>query len=263
MLSDITPLIMTRDEEANLARTLSMLTWAREVVVVDSMSTDGTETIARSFANVRFVRRSMDTIAAQWNHGLSLAATPWVLALDADHVVSHALVEELRTLEPSSAVAAYRARFVYMIHGRPLRASLYPPREVLLRRERCTFWQDGHTQRVRVEGAVGELHSTIAHDDRKPFPRFVERQRKYMRQEARKLRGGSPASLAGRLRKMIVVAPMAVLLHTLFVKRLILDGWPGLVYTFERVVAELILSRELLRRVESSDRPSPAGPSSS
>jgi hypothetical protein len=39
-----------------------------------------------------------------------------------------------------------------------------------------------------------------------------------------------------------------VLVHTLFVKGLILDGIPGLRYTFERVVAEAILSWELIKR---------------
>jgi hypothetical protein len=93
------------------------------------------------------------------------------------------------------------------------------------------------------------LHDRIIHDDRKSFARFVERQKRYMREEAEKLRHADPRSLspAGRIRKLIVVAPFAVLVHTLFVKGLILDGLPGLRYTWERFVAELILSRELMR----------------
>ena len=80
--------------------------------------------------------------------------------------------------------------------------------------------------------------------------RFVDRQKRYMREEAEKLRQANPLSLtaAGRVRKLIVIAPFAVVFHTLFVKGLILDGVAGWKYTWERFVAELILSRELLRR---------------
>jgi glycosyltransferase involved in cell wall biosynthesis len=249
MRDEVTPLVLTRDEEANIGRTLAALAWAREVVVVDSLSTDRTVEIARSFPNVRVLQREIDTIANQWNFGLDAITTPWVLSLDADHVVPASLATELDALRLPDDVAACIARFAYAVDGKTLRGSLYPPREVLLRRSHCRFWQDGHTQRVRCEGATRELSSLIVHDDRKSFRRFLERQRKYMKQEAAKLRSADPVTLnlAARVRRLVVVAPFAVVVHSLFVKGLILDGWPGLRYAFERFVAECMLSRELLR----------------
>ena len=245
-LDDITPVVLTRDEEPNIGRTLAQLAWAREVVVVDSFSTDRTLEIARQFPNVRVLQREFDTLAGQSNFGIAAAATDWVMLLDADYFVPDAFAEELRGLNPTAR--AYIAGFRYAVHGKPLRASLYPPRVVLLHRKHASVWQDGHAHRVRVDGETGALRAKIVHDDRKSFARFVERQRKYMRQEAEKLRTADPKTLnlAARLRKLIVVAPVAVVIHTLFVRGVILDGWPGLVYTFERLTAELILSRELL-----------------
>jgi len=107
---------------------------------------------------------------------------------------------------------------------------------------------DGHTQRVVVEGPVGCLQERIIHDDRKPLRRFIQRQRRYMRDEAIKLLNTDwrDLSIAGRIRRLRVVAPFVVPIYTLFVRRLILDGWPGLYYTFERTLAELILSWELI-----------------
>ena len=249
-LSDVTPLILTRDEEPNLARTLAQLTWAEDIVLVDSFSTDATVDIARRFPNVRVFQREMDSLAGQSNYGLQQARTPWVLLLDADYYVPAELVAELRALEPAPGVRAYRGTFRYAVDGKPLRASLYPPRIVLLHREHATVWQDGHAHRVSVDGEVGTLATKIVHDDRKSFARFVDRQKRYMREEAEKLRQANPLSLtaAGRVRKLIVIAPLAVVFHTLFVKGLILDGVAGWKYTWERFVAELILSRELLRR---------------
>jgi hypothetical protein len=68
-----------------------------------------------------------------------------------------------------------------------------------------------------------------------------------MRDEAAKIRRGEGLNFAGRLRKLRVIAPFAVVFQTLVMQRLILDGRAGLRYAWERFVAELILSRELFR----------------
>jgi len=250
LLDQITPLILTRDEEANIGRTLAQLTWASDVVIVDSLSTDRTLEIARSFPNVRVFQRELDTLAQQTTYGLQQVRTPWVLLLDADYFVPDSFADEARALQPSSNVRAYRAAFDYAVNGRKLRASLYPPRIVLLHRDHTTVWQDGHTPRFLADGDVGTLRTKLVHDDRKDFARFLARQKKYMREEADKLRHADPRALttAGRVRRLIVIAPFAVVLHTLFVKGLILDGRAGLRYVWERFVAEVMLSRELLRR---------------
>ena len=259
MIDQVTPVILAGDEEANIARTLGQLSWARQVIVCDSHSKDATVEIARRFPNVRVVRRPLDNLADQWTFAVSEARTPWVLTLDADYFVPDAAAREIASLSPAAGIGGYEASFVYAIGGRPLRASLYPPRAVLLRRDRSSFYMDGHTQRVRVEGEVEKLHEKLVHDDRKPMSRLIARQRRYMRDEARKLREADPTTLntASKIRKLIVVAPVVVPLYTLFAKGLILDGWRGIQYTFERTVAEIMLSIELLKRggARSSDRP--------
>jgi glycosyltransferase involved in cell wall biosynthesis len=245
--AEVTPVILTLNEQENIGRTLAQLSWAKDVVVVDSISSDDTVAIAKSFPNVRVIERPFDDLASQWSFAATQAQTKWVLSLDADYFVPEAFVEELRRLEPPANVGGYTAPFRYAIHGRRLRASLYPAHVVLFRRDAGTFYMDGHTQRIRIAGATDALHERLVHDDRKPFRRFLQRQRVYMRAEAEKIRCGESLNFAARVRKLRVVAPFAVLLQTLFVKGLILDGIPGLVYTFERVVAEVILSIELLR----------------
>ena len=248
MLVEITPLILTKDEEPNIGRTLAQLAWASDVVVVDSFSSDATVEIARRFPNVRLLQRAFDEHAKQWTFGQQQVRTPWFLALDADYFVPEELVREMEALAPGES-RGFRASFRYAINGRVLRASLYPPRVVLAATTHSTFWQDGHTQRIAVDGEVDDLKAPIIHDDRKSFRSFVARQKKYMAQEAEKLRLRDPRSLGlpGRVRKLVFVAPLAVLVHTLFVKGLILDGRAGLRYAWERFVAEVILSRELLR----------------
>lgn len=263
MLDDITPVILTGNEERNIVRCLQRLTWAKDVVVVDSVSTDATVALAQTFPNVRVFPRPCDTLAKQWSFAVEETGirTPWVLALDADYLLTPELVDELRTLDPSTKIAAYIIRFIYAIHGHLLRGSLYPPRPTLLRTGRFSFYQDGHTHRVNANGLLGTLRSPIIHDDRKGVGRFITRQLRYMDDEAEKLRAmPGRGTMRDRIRRMRIVAPPLVLLHTLFVKGVIRDGWPGIFYALERTVAELILSmilidRDLRRIARSSDRP--------
>ncbi len=259
MLDQITPLILTYNEEPNLHRLLSQLRWARRVVVLDSGSTDETVRIANSFPNVVVLERAFDSHAAQWNHGILASGmdTPWVLALDADYVITEAAVKEISSLNPAESVAGYRAAFRYCIQGYPLSGSLYPPVTVLFRRERARYVQEGHTQRLHLDGEVRSLASVLDHDDRKPLSRWLSSQEKYATLEARMLLQSTWGGLRwqDRLRTLLVVTPWLVPIYTLTVKRCILDGKAGWYYALQRGIAEAILSLKLLESyLSESDR---------
>lgn len=250
MLDRITPLILTYDEDANIARVLDRLTWARRIVVVDSGSTDGTLEMLARYPNVEVIQRPFDTFAGQCNFGLEQVRTEWVLSLDADYVLSKDLVGEIQALPEDADVVGYRARFVYCIGGSPLRATLYPPRAVLYRKHRAQYDADGHGHRVHVDGLVGDLHGVIYHDDRKPLARWMRNQGKYAKLEADKLLSTSPKRLGrvDRLRRLGWVVPFLTPAYCLLYKLLLLDGRAGLYYTLQRTYAELLLALELLDR---------------
>jgi glycosyltransferase involved in cell wall biosynthesis len=266
-VNDVTGLILTFNEAPNIARTLAPLSWLREIVIVDSLSTDGTTEIAAAFPNVRVFKRAFTTHAEQWNFGLEQTgiATEWVLALDADYVVTEGLSRELKALQPEPGVAGFAASFDYCIDGQPLRGTAYPPVTVLFRRERARYAQDGHTQRVRLDGVVRPLASRIQHDDRKSLRHWLAAQARYMALEADKLAASPPGELglADQLRRWIVVAPPAMFVYCYVVRGGILDGKAGLFYALQRAASELILSLFLVRRAMPSSpaaRTGPGGP---
>ena len=256
MLDQVTPLILTFNEAPNLGRTLERLHWAKDVVVVDSFSTDETMAIASRFANVRVFQRKFEAHSHQWNFGVKETgiSTEWVLALDADYILSDDLLREIQALVPEADIAGYRASFRYCIEGRPLRATVYTPLTVLFRRELAVYAQDGHTQRVKVEGRIAALNGSIFHDDRKTLSHWVASQDRYMRLEAEKLIKAHWSALgwSGRIRKLRVAAPFAMLFYCLFLQGLVLDGRAGLFYAFQRAFAELLLSLHLLKHDLSS-----------
>ena len=252
MLKQITPLILTFNEAPNIGRTLDRLSWASDIVIVDSNSADETRAIAARYPSVRVFERAFTTHAEQWNFGLKDTGieTDWVLALDADFVLTDDVISEMAALSPSPDVGGYRASFTYCINGRPLRSGVYPPVMVLYRRDSAVYVQDGHTQRVRVDRAALPLSSKILHDDRKPLSHWIAAQVRYMRLEADKLATAPDSSLAmaDRVRKWIVIAPPLIFLRCLFIGGGIFDGWPGLFYALQRATAELILSVSIVER---------------
>lgn len=258
MLMHVTPLILTRNEAPNIARSLAKLSWAREVVIVDSMSTDDTR--ARAIAahpGVRWFERPFTTHAEQWNFGLMETgiSTPWVLALDADYILTDPLIDELGALVPPPDIHGYVVSFRYCINGRPLRSGVYPPVTALYRRSSARYVDDGHTQRVSIAGATGTLTNVVHHDDRKPLSHWLASQSRYMQLEADKLER-TPArdlSRADRARKMIVIAPPAMFLYCWIGKGGIFEGWPGLFYALQRAAAELILSLNVVDRIVNRD----------
>ena len=252
VLADITPVVLTFNEAANIGRSLERLNWAQQVVIVDSGSTDETLAIAGRFPNVRVVHRPFDSHAAQWRFAVNDTgiSTGWILRLDADYMVEPALREEIAALAPMPQTAAYQIGFTYCIAGKPLRASLYPALPVLFRRGTESFVADGHTEKLRIDGPVVLLRNRLLHDDRKSLERWLQSQSRYQAIEADKLAAQpwSELSWADRLRCTRVLGPLAVAVHCLLVKGLMFDGAAGLHYTAQRVTADLILSMHLLQR---------------
>src|SRR5690348_6286896 len=189
MLDQITPLILTYNEAPNIGRTLAALARARDIVVVDSFSNDETLEIAASFPQVRVFQRAFDSHRNQWEFGLRETGikTDWVLALDADYIVTQQAAGELKSLRPETATAAYRAKFIYCIHGKQLRSGVYPPVTILYRREAASYVEDGHTQRVVIDGYVEELGAPLLHDDRKSLRRWLASQVRYAELERERL----------------------------------------------------------------------------
>jgi glycosyltransferase involved in cell wall biosynthesis len=247
-LEQITPMILTYNEEANLQDTLDRLRWAKQILLVDSFSTDRTLDIASGFPQVRVVQRQFDHFADQCNFGLEQVDSPWVLSLDADYKCDDAFAAELAELD--GIADGYQARFLYGIYGKPLRGTLYPPRVVLYRAAHARYHRDGHAHRVTIDGQLGRIKTAILHDDWKSLTVWLAAQVRYANHEAEKLLNLTAAGFGwkDRIRTSILLAAPLTLVYCLIYKRLLLDGWRGVFYSLQRVFAELVLSLVLLDR---------------
>lgn len=245
----LSALVITFNEEANISRTLRSISWVPYVLVLDSGSTDNTLKIVSSFGNVHIAYRQFDSFANQCNYGLSCLTSKWILSLDADFVLTEGITHEiidLLTCHTDSIQArldGYSIRFGYCVNGKKIRSGLYPERTCLYRRSAAKYLDEGHGHRVSVEGRVGRLRNIILHDDRKPLDIWLMNQRKYQAIEARELikQKFSKLTFQDWIRKYTCLAPVMALILSYIIKGGFLDGSEGIVYAYQRFIAEALL----------------------
>jgi glycosyltransferase involved in cell wall biosynthesis len=151
--------IITCNEERNLARTLASVSFAGEVVVVDSGSTDRTVAIAEA-AGARVLQRGWPGFAAQKNFAIQQCTGDWILSLDADEELTPELQAQIEVLLPTNPPAdAYFLNRRNLFLGRWMRfGGYYPdPKLRLFRRATANFT-------AAPQFADRPVHETIAFD---------------------------------------------------------------------------------------------------
>jgi glycosyltransferase involved in cell wall biosynthesis len=219
--------VITRDEQANLARALESVRWADEILVVDCGSTDDTVAIARRFG-ARVIVRDWPGYVEQKNHAADAAAHDWILSLDADERVSDALAAEIRSLlRAVPAAAGYRIPRVSYYLGRWIRTtSWYPDYQLRLYDRRRARWHGRHVHEgVRVEGEPGVLTCELEHYSYRDVSHHLEKMSLYAALAARGLHEQGRTATVGEL----VLAPALTFITNYVLRRGFRDGRVGFI----------------------------------
>jgi glycosyltransferase involved in cell wall biosynthesis len=224
--------IVTLNEEANLPRTLASVTWADEIVVVDSGSTDGTRAAVQSYG-ARFVTEPWRGFAAQKNFALSLCTSEWVLSLDADESVSPELAASIQR-----AIAAAPSGTAYMLPrrnfflGRWIRhGGYYPDAKLrLFPRGQGTFQETPVHETVAFAGKVETLDGDLLHDAYPTLSSYLDHMQRYSTLGAgiAIARGRTGQNLLSFLGG-VLLNPLATFVYNYMLRAGFLDGREGLV----------------------------------
>ncbi len=185
----ISVLILTLNEEANIAACLDAVKWSDDVVVFDSNSTDRTVEIATAFG-ARVFSRKFDNERDHRKASIQLGFKhPWVFNPDADEICTPALRDEMLDVisQPGRPEVAYRCRFKNMFMGKWIRhSSMYPTWVVrLLRPDKLRFEREINLRYV-PDGPEGRLRAHFEHYSfNNGFQAWFEKHNRYSSAEAR------------------------------------------------------------------------------
>ena len=93
----VTAIIPTYNEEANIESAIENVSFADEILIIDSFSTDKTISLAEKY-NVKIIQRKFDNFSSQKNHAISEATNNWILMLDADERFSESAIKEILSI---------------------------------------------------------------------------------------------------------------------------------------------------------------------
>jgi glycosyltransferase involved in cell wall biosynthesis len=226
----ISLVLIARNEEKDLPACLkSAKGLVSEIVVADSMSTDDTGMIARSFG-ARVERRRFDSYAGQKNFALGLATNDWALHLDPDETLTPELKAEILALfeKGEPPCDAYSIPYINFFLGQRMRhAGLDGERHIrLFRKSKASFGGGLVHEGVVVTGNIGELAQHIEHRSYPDLEEYLEKFNSYTTLAARKMHD------AGVKFSMLKIAAVPFEFAKRYIMRLgFLDGFAGLAWS--------------------------------
>lgn len=270
-MASLSVVLATFNEEKNLPRCLtSVKDIADEIVVVDGTSQDDTVAIAKSFGAKVEVRENFPIFHINKQHAIDLAKSDWILQLDADEEVSHALAKEIKKVinmseEDTNAyektlknrtlflrhqdllekrdgpighkdgpyVAFFFPRKNYFLGKYLTYGGVYPDGVIRLLKKGKAYLpaKDVHEQMV-VNGRVGWLENDLLHYDSPTFSKYLMRWRRYTLLIAKDLKKEHKKSDILLGIDYLLIKPLYWFLLTFIRHKGFLDSWQGFVFSF-------------------------------
>lgn len=223
----ISAAIITFNEEKNIKRCIDSLDFVDEIVVVDSLSSDATTTIAKEMGAKVIEQKFLGHIA-QKQLAVDNCSYDWILSLDADEEVSLELKQSIQNLlKTEFEHDAYAVNRISFHLGRWIKhGGWYPDRKTRLFNKNKAHWGGYNPHdKVIVEGTIGKLKGDLKHYVFKDLRHNIDTNNSYSSIMADDLnKSGKSLSYT-----KFFLKPVGKFLETYIYKRGFLDGMPGFI----------------------------------
>lgn len=227
-------IIITYNESHNIQACLDSVSWATEIIVVDSGSTDGTQKICQDFG-CTVIDADWLGFGIQKNRALKAATQPWVLSIDADERIPETLKDEILTTSQQAEHNGYEIPRSSSYCGKFIKYSGWTPDYVLrlFKREQARFTDDLVHERVVVDGSVGQLSIPMVHYSYLNLEQVIAKTDKYSTLGAQQLyQKGKKATLGKAIGR-----GLWAFIRTYIIRRGFLDGSHGLMLAISNAEA--------------------------
>lgn len=249
MNRQVIAIILTKNEEANIADCIESLQWTDGVLVFDSYSEDRTVEIARTLG-AQVIQHPFRGYGSQRNAALDAVDAEWVFFVDADERAPPRLATEIRqVIEDHAYVGWWVPRHNYIFGGIVYHTGWYPDYQLrLLRRQRARYDPQREVHEIVIlDGEAGYLEHPLIHYNYATVSQFLSKQRRYADYDARIL---WEQGICARPHKFIT-RPWAEFCRRYFTLQGYKDGWRGLLLSGLMAYYQLVVYNRL-RRLDSN-----------
>lgn len=192
-MADLTTIILTFDEEKNIANAInSVKNLSKRIVVVDSYSTDKTVEIAESLG-AEVIQHPFENQAKQFIYAINNLTinTQWIMRLDADEMISNDAareIEDICLINKNTDINGIVVRFEVNFLGKKLRhGGIYPFRKMIVYKKDKGYMEDRAMDEhiVLKEGQSIELKHDSYHRDYKDLNAWIDKHNKYSSREVK------------------------------------------------------------------------------
>jgi len=222
----ISAALIARNEAANISEAIKSLSFADQVVVADTGSTDNTVEIAQKLgAEVHSVK--FEGFGKTKNKALDYCRGNWVLFVDADERVTSELAEKIINISNSeSATAGFLINRLTYFLGKPVRHSGWYPDYILrlFKKEKGKFSSNLVHERVEINGRVDKLDGLLIHYSYRSIDQYLDKLNEYSTLSAREMfQKGRKFNILD-----LIFRPISTFLKMFVFKAGFLDGLNGL-----------------------------------
>jgi glycosyltransferase involved in cell wall biosynthesis len=223
----VSAVIITLNEEKALPKCLESVSFAAEIVVVDSGSTDRTIEIAEQYGAI-VIHQEWLGYGKQKQFAVDQASHDWVYCLDADEWVSDELANSIQGVIPYPEYVAYESPRCNKFLGRWLRhGEGYPDYNLRLFNRKFARWSNDLVhEHVVCNGQVGRLAGDLMHESEDTLENYLSKQNRYtsLQAEVQANRCNKPSIIR------TVFSPFVRFIKMYFVRLGFRDGFPGFVH---------------------------------
>ncbi len=187
-MATLSVIIAAKNEARNISDCVQSASFADEVIVLDSGSTDGTQQLAQA-AGAKVVSTDWPGYGPQQSRGIKLATSEWVLSLDADERISPALKAEILQAIQSDRADGYRLPRLSSLCGTFIHHGGWRPDYTLrlVKREKAGFTHHFLHAHMTVDGKKADLKESLIHYSYRDLDDVLEKLNRYASGNAKDL----------------------------------------------------------------------------
>jgi len=231
----IAVVIATKNEEDQIRRCLESIKWVDEIVVIDDLSDDRTVEIAQEYGAKVISHKSKGYLNQQWNIGVSIATSTWILEMDADEVVTEELkvaIQKILSTKSNYAGYEFRRKNHFLGHFMKFGGCYDCYYTKLFKRKlgKHIGYSIHSCATLQVDGKIGTIDADIEHYPFKSIAQFVQRQNFYTSVEVKIMYENSKIVDERTMRYQMLRRPFKLFWKLYIKKKGYRDGKYGLIF---------------------------------